>query len=141
MSKTQQISTNFRIASNLKPIKFCENDGQEMYRVLRKVGYEIPENCKLIDNVKSQRLKEAIYNFFTNIENKPDDTLVFYYSGHAVPDKWGEIFLAASDIDSDRPFMTGFSFTDLTNSMLECNSFSIVTILDSCYSGSDRRKK
>jgi hypothetical protein len=123
-------------SSNLRPIKFCENDGQEMYNVLRKVGYEIPDNCKLIGNVKSQKLREAIYSFFTNNENSPDDTLVFYYSGHGIPDKWGAIFLAPSDIDSDRPFMTGFSFTDLTNSMLECNSLRVVTILDSCYSGS-----
>jgi hypothetical protein len=97
-------------SSNLRPIKFCEKDGQEMYNFLRKVGYEIPDNCKLIGNVKSDILKKAIYNFFTNVENKPDDTLVFYYSGHGVPDKWGEIFLAPSDIDSDHPFMTGFSF-------------------------------
>jgi hypothetical protein len=123
-------------SSSLKPIKFCENDGQEMYKVLKKVGYEIPDNCILIGNVESQRLKKAIYNFFTNQDNKPDDTLVFYYSGHGVPDKWGAIFLAPSDIDSDNPFMTGFSFVDLTNSMLACNSLRVVTILDSCYSGS-----
>ena len=62
--------------------------------------------------------------------------MVFYYSGHGVPDKWGATFLAPSDIDSDHPFMTGFSFVDLTNSMLACNSLRVVTILDSCYSGS-----
>jgi len=123
-------------SSSLKPIKFCENDGQEMYKVLTKVGYEIPDNCKLIGNVKSQSLKETIYNFFTNNNNKPDDTLVFYYSGHGVPDKWGSTFLAPSDIDSDHPFMTGFSFVDLTNSMLACYSLRVVTILDCCYGGS-----
>jgi tetratricopeptide (TPR) repeat protein len=121
---------------NLKPIKFCENDGHEMYKVLTKVGYEIPDDCKWIGNIKSQTLKEAIYNFFTNEENKPDDTLVFYYSGHGVPDKFGATFLAPSDIHSDHPFMTGFSFLDLTNSMLACNSLRVVTILDCCYSGS-----
>jgi hypothetical protein len=66
---------------------------------------------------------------------------VFYYSGHGVPDNWGEIFLAPSDIDSDHPFMTGFSFVDLTKSMLACNSLRIVTILDSCYSGSLKLSK
>jgi tetratricopeptide (TPR) repeat protein len=123
-------------SSSLKPIKFCENDGKEMYKVLKKLEYEIPDNCILIGNVESPRLKKAIYNFFTNQDNNPDDTLVFYYSGHGVPDKWGAAFLAPSDIDSDHPFLTGFSFADLTNSMLECNSLSVVTILDCCYSGS-----
>jgi hypothetical protein len=74
---------------NLKAIKFCENDGQEMFKVLRKVGFEIPDNCKLIGKVESQKLRKAIYSFFTNRDNNPDDTLVFYYSGHGVPDKWG----------------------------------------------------
>jgi tetratricopeptide (TPR) repeat protein len=122
--------------SGLKSIEFCKNDGQEMYDVMNKLGYDIPDNRKLIGYVDSKELKNAIYDFFTNEDNKPDDTLIFYYSGHGVPDKWGKTFLAPSDIDSEHPFMTGFSFDDLTDSMLACNSLSVVTILDSCFSGS-----
>jgi tetratricopeptide (TPR) repeat protein len=122
--------------SGLKSIEFCKNDGKEMYDILKKNGYDIPDNHKLIGNVDSQRLKKVIYDFFTNEYNKPDDTLVFYYSGHGIPDKFGTTFLAPSDMDSDHPFITGFSFDDLTNSMLACNSLRIVTILDSCFSGS-----
>ncbi|MCD6036432.1 MAG: hypothetical protein K0S67_316 [Nitrososphaeraceae archaeon] len=123
-------------SSGLKSIEFCKNDGKEMYDILKKNGYDIPDNRKLISYVDSHRLKNAIYNFFTNEDNKPDDTLVFYYSGHGIPDKFGTTFLAPSDMDSDHPFMTGFSFDDLTNSMLACNSLRVVTILDSCFSGS-----
>jgi tetratricopeptide (TPR) repeat protein len=123
-------------SSNLKSIQFCRNDGQEMFEVLKKLGYDIPDKRRLIGNVDSQILKNTIYDFFTNEENKPDDTLVFYYSGHGVPDKWGTNYLAPSNINSDRPFLTGFSFDNLTNAMLESNSLSVVTILDSCYSGS-----
>jgi len=123
-------------SSSLKSILFCKNDGQEMYEVLKKLGYDIPDKRRLIGNVDSQILKNTIYDFFTNEENQPDDTLIFYYSGHGVPDKWGTNYLAPSNIDSDRPFLTGFSFDNLTNAMLESNSLSVVTILDSCYSGS-----
>jgi tetratricopeptide (TPR) repeat protein len=123
-------------SSNLKSIEFCRNDGEEMYDVLKKVGYDIPDDRKLIGYVDSRRLKNTIYDFFTSDDIKPDDTLVFYYSGHGVPDKWGKTFLAPSEMDSDHPFKTGFSFDDLTDSMLGCNSVSIVTILDSCFSGS-----
>lgn len=112
-------------SSSLKPIKFCENDGQEMYKILKKLGYEIPDNCKLIGNVESQRLKKAIYNFFTNQDNNPDDTLVFYYSGHGVPDKWGATFLAPSDMDSNHPFMTGFSFVLTSKSQLGAKLIAI----------------
>ena len=50
-------------------------------------------------------------------------------------------FLAPSDIDSDHPFKVGFSFDNLTNSMLASNSLSVVTVLDSCYSGSLKLSK
>jgi hypothetical protein len=116
-------------SSGLKSIEFCENDGKEMYDILKKNGYDIPDNRKLIGYVDYQTLKNAIYDFFMYENNKPDDTLVFYYSGHGVPDKWGKTFLAPSDIDSDHPFIAGFSFDDLTNSMLACNSQRIVTNL------------
>ena len=123
-------------SSNLKSIEFCKKDGEEIFSVLKELGYEIPDERKLIGYVDSQILKNAVYDFFTNDQNKPDDTLVFYYSGHGVPDKWGMTYLTPSNIDSDRPFMNGFSFDELTGSMLECNSLRVVTILDSCYSGS-----
>ena len=50
-------------SSSLKPIKFCENDGQEMYRVLKKLGYEIPDSCKLIGYVKSEGSKRLSTTF------------------------------------------------------------------------------
>jgi uncharacterized caspase-like protein len=42
-----------------------------------------------------------------------DDTLVFYYSGHGVPDVDGEMYLASSDTESDKPYRRGFSFEEL----------------------------
>jgi len=123
-------------SSGLKSIGFCKNDGQEMHSTLINNGYDIPDSRKLIGYVDHQRLKKTIYDFFVDKDNKPDDTLVFYYSGHGVPDKFGTTFLAPSDMDADHPFITGFSFDDLTNSMLACNSLRVVTILDSCFSGS-----
>jgi tetratricopeptide (TPR) repeat protein len=122
--------------SGLKSIEFCKNDGQEMYNVLKENGYDIPDNRKLIGHVDSLQLKKIVYNFFTDESNQPDDTIVFYYSGHGVPDRFGKTFLAPSDMDSEHPFMTGFSFEDLTDAMLACNSLRVVTILDSCFSGS-----
>jgi tetratricopeptide (TPR) repeat protein len=123
-------------SSGLKSIGFCKNDGQEIYNILKKIGYDIPDNRKLIGYVDSESLKKTIYDFFINEGNRPDDTLVFYYSGHGIPDNYGRIYLAPSNGDSEHPFISGFSFDDLTNSMLYCISLRLVTILDSCFSGS-----
>src|SRR5215510_12682477 len=118
--------SNYDESSGLKSINFCKNDGEDMYNVLISQGYDIPIDRKLVGHVDHLSLKNAIYDFFTNEDNKPDDTLVFYYSGHGVPDKWGKTFLAPSSIDVDHPYKTGFSFDDLTDSMLESNSRRVI---------------
>jgi hypothetical protein len=128
-------------SSKLKSIEFCKNDGREMYKVLKKNEYEIPKDRKLIGYVTSDSLRNTIYNFFINENNKADDTLIFYYSGHGIPDRSGRIFLSSSDINSDHPFLKGYSFDDLTDTMLACNSLSVVTILDSCFSGALKLSK
>ncbi|MFY9872060.1 MAG: hypothetical protein WAK17_20310 [Candidatus Nitrosopolaris sp.] len=35
---------------------------------------------------RSQRRRDAIFDFFDDKRNDLDDTLVFYYSGHGIPD-------------------------------------------------------
>ena len=64
-------------------------------------------------------MHDEIINFFTNSKIKPTDTLLFYYSGHAVP-----------DTDGDVPF------TELARMVRKSASSRIVIILDCCYSGS-----
>jgi hypothetical protein len=34
---------------------------------------------------KGEKLRDAIYDFFDDRTNNPNDTLLFYYSGHGVP--------------------------------------------------------
>jgi hypothetical protein len=56
-----------------------------MYQLLEKLGYQILSNHKLIGNITFQIMREAIYDFFEDTSNKPEDTLLFYYSGHDIP--------------------------------------------------------
>ena len=52
----------------------------------------------LLGEVKEEKVKDAIYGFFSD-NNHADDTLLFYYSGHGVSDVDGNTYLAPSDID------------------------------------------
>jgi len=70
------------------------------------------------------------------VDNSCADTLLFYYSGYAVPDVYGDIYLASSDIDFDNPYRGGFSFVELTKVIQKCVSTRVVIILDCCYRGS-----
>jgi hypothetical protein len=129
------ISVSKYNSDRLQQLGFCKNDGQDTYDLLKKLGYEMVDNQKLIGHVTYESMRKAIMDFFTDVNNKADDTLLFYYSGHGIPDVDGDIYLASSEIDPDAPFRSGYSFNDLTKMTQRSVSIRIVTILDCCYSG------
>jgi len=86
-------------------------------------------------------LREKIIDFFTDPAVTLRDTLLFYYSGHGVPDSEGRVYLCSSEIDPDYPYRRGFSFQDLTDMMNRSLSKKIVAILDCCYSGTAQISK
>ena len=103
--------------TNLQALDFCKNDGTEIYEILSSLGYEISDKNKPVGEAKGERLKDVIYDFFDDKRNNLDDTLVFYYSGHGVPGADGEMYLASSDTDPDKPYRRGFSFEELRKRM------------------------
>src|SRR5215204_1912907 len=88
---------------NLQSLDLCENDAKEISRVLGEQGYEILDNHQLIGYVPYESMRNVIIQFFKG--NMREDTLLFYYSGHGLPDGRGKHFLAPSDIDPDSPFV------------------------------------
>jgi hypothetical protein len=127
--------------TNLQKLDFCKNNGTEIYEVLGSLGYEISDKFRLVGEAKGEKVKDAIYDFFDDRRNIPDDTLLFYYSGHGVPDIDGDVYLASSDTDPDKPYRRGFSFEELTKIVQKSISTSIVVVLDCCYSGSAKVSK
>ncbi|MFZ0514306.1 MAG: pentapeptide repeat-containing protein [Candidatus Nitrosopolaris sp.] len=121
--------------ANLDKLDFCKNDGMEVYKVLTSIGYEIPDKNKLVGEVNGEMVEIAIRDFFRDIRNNPDDTLLFYYSGHGVPDIDGDMYIASSDIDSEEPYRRGFPIEKLAKMMQRSTSTRVVVILDCCYSG------
>jgi Caspase domain/NHL repeat len=117
-------------------LEFCKKDGEEMYQLLKSLGYQITDNHKLVGQVNYEKMRDAIIDFFTDVNTKSEDILLFYFSGHGIPDALGDMYLTSSDIDSDAPFRRGFSFGDLTEMIQRSTSTRIVIILDCCYSGS-----
>jgi caspase domain-containing protein/Big-like domain-containing protein len=127
--------------SGLQNLDFCENDGQDTYHLLKSLGYKIAGSHKLIGHVTYESMREAIMDFFTDVNNKAEDTLLFYYSGHGIPDVDGDIYLSSSEIDPDAPYRRGFSFNELTKMIQRSVSIRIVTVLDCCYSGAAKLSK
>jgi len=123
----------------LDPLDFCEKDGNKMYDVLFKLGYTIQDQYKLIGGrIEYLELHDAIINFFQDGSIDSKDTVLFYFSGHGVLGDDGEHYLSTSEIDPDKPRQRGFPFDTLSKVREDCNSKTIFTILDCCYSGADR---
>lgn len=122
--------------SHLEDLDFCKKDAYAMNELLQSLGYDVGKNGNaLIGNVDGQRLKDAIIDFFYDDMIKSTDTLLFYFSGHAVQDI-DDTYFASTDIDPDVPQRRGFSFSELRRAMENSLSRRIVVILDCCYSGS-----
>ena len=128
-------------SNQLHSLNFCKNDGEEMYKLLESLGYEITDNQKHIGSVNFETMRGAIFDFFNNAKSIGEDTLLFYYSGHGVPAPDGDVCLASSEIDTDDPYRRGFSSFELTRLMHNSVSLRIVAILDCCYSGAARVSK
>src|SRR5689334_16948509 len=59
--------------NTLRRLEFCQKDGEEMYKLLEVLGYEISDNNKLIGEVKSETMRNAIMKFFTDRSIKSKD--------------------------------------------------------------------
>lgn len=127
--------------NNLELLNFCKNDGNAMFDLLSVSGYQIDDNHNLIGYVTWEKMRDGIINFFTNSRIKPTDTLLFYYSGHGVPDVDGDVYFATSEIDINLPYKRGFSFNELAKMIQRTISTRVIVILDCCYSGAARLSK
>ena len=76
-------------------------------------GYEISESNKLVGNINFATMRKAIMDFFDDSSISPEDILIFYYSGHGIPDVDGDVYLATSEIEPAFPYRNGFSFGEL----------------------------
>jgi uncharacterized caspase-like protein len=85
--------------------------------VLRKLDYEIPDVRVLVGNIKFDTLRRGINKFFPDKSTNSDDTQLFYFSGHGIPEGNGYYYLAASDLDPAAPYNEGYSFYELTAMM------------------------
>jgi tetratricopeptide (TPR) repeat protein len=125
---------------SLEPLEFCDNDSREMSSLLLSLGYHI--NGTLSGYVKWDKMRDAIYEFFGNDKViKHEDTLLFYYSGHGIPDVSGDMYLAPSEIDPYLPSKRGFNFNELTKLIQNSIAGTRIIILDCCYSGAAKVSK
>jgi hypothetical protein len=122
--------------NKFRNLDFCENDANDVYKVLKDQGYNIPQNALLVGRVEWSKMRDEIIKFFRDGRLRSEDTLFFYFSGHGYLDKnTGRTYLATSEIDPEWPDGRAIPFEELTSYINYSNSERIVAVLDCCYSG------
>lgn len=120
---------------SLPKLDFCKNDGNEMYKTLIELGYEIPQNQKIIGEANKKTIEDTIIDFFRDESVSTSDTLLFYFSGHGVLDGYGGRFFANTDVSSTLPEKNGVRFEMLNEQMGKSIADKKIAILDCCFSG------
>ncbi|MGD1700637.1 caspase, EACC1-associated type [Dapis sp. BLCC M229] len=94
------------------------------------------DDIKVLKNSNRQQIEEAIYELFADRDK--DDVLVFYFSGHGVKSREGNLFFATPQTrKSQRGIVTptAVGASVLQSQMNDSFSQRLVVILDCCYSG------
>ena len=121
-------------SNELEQLPACRKDAQDLYKlfITDKFDYTIFKNEPIIGSKLDKeygwaQVRADISNFFSSA--KPSQTLVFYFSGHGIPDG-NDVYLATRPVDPRNPFNKGFALSDLTKVMGLCKSKQLVAIID-----------
>lgn len=119
---------------NFVSLQICKNDCISMYETLKEAKFTIHDSHRISGKVDKKTMEESIVNFFRK-DVVPNDTLLFYYTGHGYVDEYGEGYFCTSDIDAHLPELNGVKFKFLTEEMNKSLSQKKIAILDCCNSG------
>ncbi|MBC6451424.1 type VII secretion protein EccCb [Actinokineospora xionganensis] len=86
----------------------------------------------LLDNRKAV-IEYEIERLFN--DRSPDDLVLLYLSGHGFKNADNQLFFAANDTETNRPYSTAIPSVMVRQLLSECQSRNKAVLLDCCYSG------
>ena len=115
---------------HLPQLETAENDATSLAEILeRHYGFKV----KLLLNANRYDTLRAMGEFRNTL--KKDDNLLIYYAGHGVLDKASERGYWLP-VDADRDFTSNWiSTAEVTDTLKALQSWHVLVIADSCYSG------
>lgn len=119
----------------LQKLDVCARDGQEVCKLLKKIGFVVRNKHKLIGRVTHEEMRHIIIDFFRDPDISSLDTMLFYFSGHGFLGNDDDHYFASSELDPKYPKEKGLAFDEYTSFMTDCGSKTIFSILDCCYAG------
>ena len=119
----------------LDPLPSAVKDVDALHQVLLnpEIGGFADGDVVVLKNAEKGAIETAIYNLFAN--RKPDDLLLFYFSGHGVTDDHRDFYFTGLSTSKDTLRPTAVSSVYVQGEMDKSRSQRQVAILDCCHSG------
>ena len=92
-------------------------------------GFEV----QILLNKPSYEIRRVVNLFFR--DPRPDDMVLFYFSGHGIKDEDGRLYLAVTDTERKLLLSTAIESQLIHRLMDGCRARRQVLLLDCCYSG------
>lgn len=126
----------------LTNLKTAKNDALGMTKILFSYGsYNRIQTILQEGSVNSTPTKYNIISQFESLleETKPDDLLVFYFSGHGVVDYNDKVYLLPEDANPQNPFETGIAVEQLLEMTRRFQLKRVVFFIDACRNPEDSK--
>lgn len=129
---------------HITDLRYSVDDVRLLYEVLVDSRRGAFDYVRLLTSEDTESQKRPTRrNIFRGLRNwlsqtKPDDTVLFYFSGHGIADKDGQNYLIAVDTEVSLPQETAVSMKQVNailNNREQIPAKRIIVVLDSCHSG------
>jgi len=121
----------------IQSLEKARNDAKAISDALQNEGQFDYVYTFTDDNDKEDKLYPSLNKIKTKLEFlkseiKPDDTLVFCFSGHGISDDNGKSYLLVADSNIASPFTTTLALADIEKWISEIGVKKNIVMLDAC---------
>ncbi len=124
--------------SSLGNLRGCVADAQAISKVLvERCGYTADHVVALTDTQFRVPIQQRIKSLFQGL--KPEDVVLFYFSGHGMRGPDGQDYLVPLDGDPNDPSHTMLSTQEVRELLRKSGAGQILMVMDCCRSTADGR--
>lgn len=123
-------------------VDFAANDARVFAEYCEKtLGYPKDNIFVVVDGTRGQMSQELAKLIKLGIVENGEAELLFYYSGHGLPEEGTNIpYLIPVDVSGTQP-SNGIALTSVYDELSKCPTKKTTIILDACFSGGARNKE
>ena len=129
------IGVNYYQDTQINNLSYCDNDCQDLAKALKIANQDFQEIeiVALSDDTNINPTKEKVIGSLDLFNNaQPEDTILFYFSGHGYLDNNNQPVLCAADTQLDDLAQTSLSINHLLNKFRDSPARNQLIWLDAC---------